>query len=163
MNRKIIPYFVVVLLLFVLTITGCTASQKPNVSDNNNIMPNEPKTTTPDPTADFTLNEIHAFDLDIELINNDKIDMEYKKGLNNKESKIETFLNGKKSTSQHESASREIEDLISKLPGASIANTNKIIDETLSLLKLKRQDVVDFEMEFLFESGEKVTIEFNTR
>ncbi len=180
LKTKKAPFILSVLLIFSLTITGCNTTKRPTpqnntsppkkvendavVNDNrtrNNVMPNQPIPTTPDSTVGFTLSQIKEFDLDIELTNNDKIDMKYKKGPSNKESRIETRINGKIEKTEHEEASREIEKLLSQIPGASISNTNKIIDGTLSALKIKREDVVEFDMEFVFETGERVHIEFN--
>ena len=130
-------------------------------STMDNAMPDQPKLATPNSDVGLTLNQLNEFELDIELINNDKVDMKYKKGPSNEESKIETVLDGKKSNAQHEEASRQIEIFLDKIPGESIANANKIIEGTLSALKIKREDVTDFDMEFILESGEKVHIEFN--
>jgi len=127
----------------------------------DNIMPDQPQPATPTSEAKFSLNEINEFELEIELTNKDKVDMKYKKGPSNEESKVETVFDGKAEKSEHEEASREIEDLIRKIPGSSISDTNKIIDGTLSALKIKREDVLEFEMEFIFETGEKVQIELN--
>lgn len=182
LKTKKAPFILSVLLIFSLTITGCNTAKRPTpqnntspqkrvendavVNDNrtrNNIMPNQPIPTTPDSTVGFTLSQINEFDLDIKLTNNDKIDMKYKKGPSNKESKIETRINGKIEKTEHEEASRQIEDLLRKIPGASLSNTTKIIDGTLSALKIKRDDVTEFDMGFKFESGEKVQIEFNKK
>lgn len=128
-----------------------------------NIMPNVPNPTTPGSTAGFTLDQINKFELEVNLTNKDKIDMKYKKGPSNAESKIENRINGKTEKSTHAEASREIEKLITKIPGASISDTNRIIEGTLSALKIKREDVVEFDMEFIFETGEKVHIELNKK
>jgi len=130
-------------------------------STRDNAMPNRPEPATPDSTVGFTLNEINEFDLNIKLTNNDRMDMKYKKGLSNEESKVETVFDGKKDKTEHEEASRQIEELLRKIPGASISNTNTIIDGTLSALKIKREDIVEFDMEFVFETGERVHIELN--
>lgn len=182
---------VILLLIFSLMIIGCTASEKPIPQDNNkrpepmenntntaestlendgtvndnrtknNIMPGQPEPVTPTAEAGFTLNQINEFDLNIELVHNGKIDMFYNKGPYNKENKVETRIEGKTDQTEHEEASRQVEELLRKIPGASISDTNKIIDGTLSALKIKREDVIDFDMEFVFETGERVHIEFN--
>ncbi|QUH21201.1 YusW family protein [Alkaliphilus sp. B6464] len=192
MKTKKAPFILSVLLIFSLTITGCNTAKRPTpenntspqnvqnntntpqqrvendavVNDNrtrDNVMPNRPIPTTPDSTVGFTLSQINEFNLDIELTNNDKIDMKYKKGPSNRESKVETRINGKVEKTEHEEASRQIEELISKIPGASISDTTKIIDEILSALKIKRDDLTEFDMMFKFESGEKVQIELNKK
>lgn len=130
-------------------------------SNMNNAMPNRPNPVTPTSDVGFTLDDINEFDLEVALTNNDKIDMEYVKGVSNKESKIETVFNGKTERVEHEEASRQIETLINQIPGASLADTAKIIEATLGALETDREDVINFEMEFVFEGGEKVDIEFN--
>ncbi len=127
----------------------------------HNIMPNVPRPVTPGPTAGFTLDQINEFDLDIKLTNNDKVDMKYIKGPFNKDSKIETIMNGKTTKTEHEEASREIEKLLKKIPGASLSDTTRIIDGTLTELKIRRDNVIDFDMNFIFESGENVRLKFN--
>lgn len=127
----------------------------------DNIMPNPQEPATPDPTVGFALDQINRFDLGIDLVNQDKIYMKYKKGPSNGDSKVETILDGKKQNAEHEEASRQIEELLRKIPGASISDVNRIVDGTLSALKIKREDVIEFDMEFIFESGEKVEIELN--
>lgn len=182
---------IIVLLIFSLVITACTATERPapqdqnkrpepienntnrnesmsdkdaTVNDNrtrNNIMPDQPEPVTPTSESGFTLNQINEFDLNIELVNNGKIDMFYNKAPNNRENKVETRIDGKTDKVEHEKASRQVEELLRKIPGASISDTNRIIDGILSALKVKREDVIDFDMEFIFETGEKVHIEFN--
>lgn len=191
MSTKKLPHILLIILVFLLTITGCTTPRRPNpqnnttpnqnvrddtnltqpnvknnttVNDNttkNNIMPGVPQPTTPNSTVGFTLDEINEFDLDIELTNKDKVDMKYKKDSSNGKSTIETRFNGKVEKTENAEASREIEKLLRQIPGASLSETNKIIDGTLSALNIKREDVTEFDMEFKFEGGEKVDIEFN--
>ncbi|MFW5648968.1 MAG: YusW family protein [Candidatus Alkaliphilus sp. MAG34] len=127
----------------------------------DNIMPNVPKPTTPSTTTGFTLDQINKFSLDIKLTNDDKIDMRYVKGPSNEKSKIETVMEGKSEKTEHEEASREIEKLLKKIPGSSLSDVTRIIDGTLTALKIKRDNVVDFDMKFVFESGESVELEFN--
>ncbi len=127
----------------------------------DNIMPNVPRPTTPSTMEGFTLDRINKFNLDIKLTNDDKIDMKYIKGPSNATSKIETVIGGKKEITKHEEASREIEKLIKQIPGSSLSDVTKIIDGTLTALKIKRDNVVDFDMSFTFENGENVELEFN--
>ncbi|MBU5675571.1 YusW family protein [Alkaliphilus sp. MSJ-5] len=191
MKIKKVPFLLLILLLFSLTTTGCNTAQRPNISDPNkrpepmqnntnttqpkvdndatvndkrtkdNIMPDQPQPVTPTSEVGFTLNQLNEFELNVELANNDKLDMKYKKGPYNQETKVKTIFDGKTEKANHEEASRQIEKLLSQIPGASISNPNKIIDGTLSALKIKREDVVEFDMEFVFETGERVHIEFN--
>lgn len=199
MRIKKIPITFLLLLIFLLTATGCNTAQRPNMPETNkrpetmenntnpgtdtgintdqprvqndatvndkatrdNIMPDQPDNATPTSEAGFALNQINKFELDIQLTSGDKVDMKYKKGPSNEESKVETVFDGKREKSEHEEASRQIEELLRKIPGASISKTNLIIDETLSALYIKREDVVEFDMEFVFESGERVHIELN--
>ncbi|HZK57337.1 MAG TPA: YusW family protein [Clostridia bacterium] len=127
----------------------------------DNIMPNVPKPTTPNATTGFTLDQINKFSLDIRLTNDDKIDMKYIKGPSNEKSKIETVMEGKSEKTEHEKASREIEKLLKKIPGSSLSDVTGIIDGTLTALKIKRDNVMDFDMDFIFESGESVELKFN--
>jgi hypothetical protein len=127
----------------------------------DNIMPNVPKPVTPSSTVGFTLDQINKFELDIKLTNDDKIDMKYVKGPSNKKSSVETIIEGKTTKIEHEEASREIEKLLKKIPGASLSDVTKIINGTLTALKIRRDNVVDFDMDFIFESGESVELKFN--
>ncbi len=192
MRIKKIQFMFIVLLLFSLIITSCTAPRRPVPKNNDrssqtdigkrtnmiqsevdesakvddkktkdNIMPDAPRPVTPKSTAGFTLDQINKFDLNIKLTNDDKIDMKYIKGPFNKGSKIENVINGKTEKTEHEEASREIEKLLKKIPGASLSDTTKIIDGILAEFKIKRDNVVDFNMGFIFENGENVRIGFN--
>lgn len=127
----------------------------------DNIMPDVPRPVTPDSTVGFKLDRINEFNLKVKLTNDDKIDMKYIKGPSNKGSKIETKLDGKTTKTEHEEASREIEKLLKKIPGNSLSDVTRIIDGTLAVLKIKRDNVIDFDMEFIFESGENVELKFN--
>ncbi len=130
-------------------------------STMDNTMPNRPNPVTPTSDTKFTVEHIHGFDLEVALTNNNKVDMEYVKGISNEKSRIETVFNGKTEIVEHEEASRQIETLINQIPGASLADTTKIVEAVLGALETDRGDVINFEMEFIFESGEKVDIEFN--
>jgi len=191
LTRKRLLHLHLIFLIFLLTITGCTASRRPtppnnttpgqNVEDNNNlaepnmdnntttdnnransnIMPDVPQPTTPNSTAGFNLDEINEFDLEVRLTNNDKIDMEYNKDTTQEKSKVETQINGKVEKTADTEAIREIERLLTQIPGGSISETNRIIDDTLAVLNIKREDVKEFEMEFKFKGGEMIEIKLD--
>lgn len=136
------------------------------VNDNrtrNNMMPNTPVPGTPAPIDRLTFDQINEFDLEVTLMNKDKIDMEYKKGSKSDETKIENRINGRSDKVVREEASSQIEDLIRQIPISSLADTTSIIDGTLSALRITREDVKEFSMDFQFENGEKVKIELNKK
>lgn len=131
-------------------------------STRDNMMPSRPEPTTPTSDAGFTLDHINKFNLNVNLTNNNKVDMKYVKGISkNNESRIETVFNGKTETVENQEANRQIETIISQIPGSSLADTSQIVEAVLSALETDRGDVIDFDMEFVFESGEKVHVELN--
>jgi hypothetical protein len=100
--------------------------------------------------------KIIDFEIEVELKNNRKYDIEYELKAPDK---IEAKVSVPGSVTLHgKNAIEKIEPLLKKLNLTPVSDQQKLKATLLSMLKINKKDILDFELEVKFDTGEKIKI-----
>ncbi|GAE28664.1 hypothetical protein JCM9140_4939 [Halalkalibacter wakoensis JCM 9140] len=145
------------LLSLVLTsfLFGCGtnngATEEPIVDNNQG---NTEEITT-DPIETETI-KVQVFELEIDLVNNEEIDIEYKNRNQSANAEIERKTAEGKEEIKGEQAATEVEELLQQLALDSSITADEAVEKVLSTMNISRDDIRKLELEVDFLDGEKL-------
>jgi hypothetical protein len=97
-----------------------------------------------------------GFELEIDLVNNEEIEIEYKNRNNSPNAEIERKTAEGKEEIKGEQAAKEVEELHQQLALHPYTTSEEAVKQVLTSMNISRDDIRKFELEVDFLNGEKL-------
>ncbi|MFV8829909.1 YusW family protein [Alkalihalobacterium sp. APHAB7] len=163
--KKVIFLTITTLISFVML--GCGADVGTNEEIVNDEVTHEEtveleETVGDDPTTADELGQATAlghileFELEIDLVNDDEIDMEYKQKNEEESAEVETKTAEGKREKRGREAIEEIQNLVSEIALDANTHPKEAMERILATLNISSHDVRKLELEVDFTTGEKL-------
>jgi len=151
MTRKIV--YTCSLLFLTFSLFGCGTNEGAieapvNESEHGTIDDRAAETTG--------IDNIHEFELEIDLVNNEELEMEYKNRGGSPTGEVDRKTQDGKVELKGEQALTDIENLLQQIALQPDTNAEEAVDQILASMNIAREDIGKFELEVDFVTGEKL-------
>ena len=144
----------ILFLILAISLVAC-GNEVPNETANEPPIETPNQDTSEPQTEEQSQGQITNFDLEIEVANQDKVDIDFE--VERAETEATYSVDGEENLKGAEALS-QIELMFNELNLTKDVNEDEIIDQVLTYFNINPADVTDFDLDIEFDYQEKIDI-----